>query len=58
MPQAPEAPAGPVYPEVPARGGFVSLEVPSGPVQRVGPRGEAAGKIPKVALMFMKQGSM
>ena len=27
-----EAPAGPVQPAAPARGGFVSLEVPSGPV--------------------------
>ena len=43
MPQTPEAPAGPVQPAVPARCGFVSLEVPSGPVQRLGPRGGAAG---------------
>ena len=57
MPQTLEAPAGPVQPAVPARGGFVSLEVPSGPVRRLGPRGGAAGKIPKVALMFMLRGS-
>ena len=42
---APGAPAGPVPPAAPARGGFVSLEVPSSPVQRLGPTGGAG--VPK-----------